>query len=338
MGKVTAAMPTSESWFLLDDDATRVGAVRRAATAMASALGFAAHQVADLAIITTELATNLVKHAREGTMHVRPVRDADEAGVQLVSIDSGPGMADVARSQVDGESTTGTLGIGLGAVSRLADRCEIYSQPGRGTIVVAELWCGKPPAARPWADGIKRPLAGELVSGDGFAHRMRGNRYQVMVCDGLGHGPMAAAASQAAFGAFHDAPDCPPADVVKHLNGALGHTRGAALAVAEIDPGAEAVRLCGLGNISATVISDGERRGMVSLPGIAGHHRSGVREFGYPFPRDAILVMHSDGVSERWKLDGYRGIESPLLIAATVLRDAGVRRDDACVLVARGLP
>jgi len=332
-------MYASESWFSLEDDMTRVGAVRRAATAMAAGLGLAAHQVADLAIIATELATNLVKHAREGMMHVRPVRDADEVGVQLVSIDSGPGMVDVARSQVDGESTAGTLGIGLGAVARLADRCEVYSRPGRGTIVVAELWSRQPPDdVRVWADGITRPLTGETVSGDGFAHRVRGNRYQVMVCDGLGHGPMAAAASQTAFGAFREAPPGPPADVVRHLNAALGHTRGAALAVAEIDSETATVRLCGLGNIASSVIAKGERRGMVSMPGIAGHHRSGVREFDYPFLGDAVLVMHSDGVSHRWELNGYQGMESPLVIAATVLRDAGIRRDDACVLVARGLP
>lgn len=330
-------MSTSDSWFTLEDDATRVGAVRRAATAMASALGFAANQVADLAIIATELSTNLVKHARDGVMHVRPVRDADEAGVQLVSIDSGPGMADVARSQADGESTTGTLGIGLGAAARLADRYEIYSMPGRGTIVVAEVWCHKPPTTQVWADGITRPLAGETVSGDGFAQRVRGNRYQVMLCDGLGHGPMAAAASQAAFGAFHESPEGPPADVVRYLNGALGHTRGAALAVAEIDIASATVKLCGLGNVASTVINGSERRGMVSLPGIAGHHRGSIREFGYPFPSGAVLVMHSDGVSGRWELDSYQGIESPLVIAATVLRDAGIRRDDACVLVAKGL-
>ena len=156
-------MYAAESWFSMEDDATRVGAVRRAATALAAELGLAAHQVADLAIIATELSTNLVKHACEGMMHVRPVRDAEDAGVQLVSIDSGPGMADVKRSQVDGESTAGTLGIGLGAVARLADRCEVYSRPGRGTIVVAELWCRKPPDLQMWVDGITRPLTGEAT-------------------------------------------------------------------------------------------------------------------------------------------------------------------------------
>jgi hypothetical protein len=42
-------------------------------------------------------------------------------------------------------------------------------------------------------------------------------------------------------------------------------------------------------------------------------------------------------VVDRWQLADYPGLvdRSPLVVAATVLRDAGTRRDDACVLVAR---
>ena len=50
-----------------------------------------------------------------------------------------------------------------------------------------------------------------------------------------------------------------------------------------------------------------------------------------------IMLMHSDGVVDRWDPADYPGLLShaPVVIAATVLRDAGVRRDDAGVLVAR---
>lgn len=322
------------------DEMTRVGALRRAADELAGTLGLTERGRGDLGIIATELGTNLVKHAEDGVVLVRPVRDADDAGVQLLCLDSGPGMADVTRSLVDGESTAGTLGIGLGAVARLAHRCDVYSVPGRGTILMAEVWRDRQRPAidgQAWGGGLTRPLSGESVSGDWFAFRVSGNRYQIMLCDGLGHGPLAAAASQAAYGAFHAAPPDPPAAMVERLNKALAHTRGAALAVAELDFAAASVTLCGLGNIAATTVTETERRGLVSMPGIAGHHRSGTREFSYPFPAGAVLVMHSDGVSSRWRLDDYPGLldRSPLLIAATVLRDAGIRRDDACVVAAR---
>ncbi|MEU7822833.1 ATP-binding SpoIIE family protein phosphatase [Catellatospora sp. NPDC049111] len=334
MGALSSLTPTS-SWFRLDD-ASAVGAVRRFAVELAGSVDLGERKSADIAIIATELASNLVKHAEDGTLLVRPVRHDDTVGVEIVSIDSAPGMADLAAMYEDGRSTTGTLGIGLGAVSRLADRMEGYSAPGRGSVLTAQLWReAVPPPA--WADGLTRPLTGETVSGDCHAVRTIGDRRQVMVCDGLGHGPLAAAAAQTAFNLFHTAPDGPPATVVERLHRGMSHTRGAALTVAEIDPDAGLVRTCGMGNVAATVLTAGTRRGMVSMPGIAGHGKAVIREFEHPFGPDSLLVMHSDGVSDKWRLDADPGlvVRSPLLIAATVLRDAGVRRDDACVLAAR---
>jgi hypothetical protein len=157
------------------------------------------------------------------------------------------------------------------------------------------------------------------------------------MCDGLGHGGLAAAAAQEAVRAFADAPAQPPAAMVETLHRRLNHTRGAAVAVAELDPDAGLVRYAGLGNISGTVIGPAARRGMISLPGIAGHQRRQIRQYDYPITPDSIVLMHSDGVVDRWNAADYPGLlsHSPALIAATVLRDAGVRRDDAGVLVAR---
>ena len=47
--------------------------------------------------------------------------------------------------------------------------------------------------------------------------------------------------------------------------------------------------------------------------------------------------MHSDGLTDKWDLGRYPGllVRSPLVVAATLLRDAAVRRDDASVLVCR---
>jgi hypothetical protein len=76
---------------------------------------------------------------------------------------------------------------------------------------------------------------------------------------------------------------------------------------------------------------------MVSLPGIAGHQRRAVREFSYPVSPGDLVILHSDGVTDKWRLSDYPGLsaQSPLVIAATLLRDAGIRRDDGTVLVAR---
>ena len=324
------------AWFRIERNGSP-GAARRAAEALARQMQFDTERVAGVAIVAAELASNLVKHADDGTLLLRPVRHAGQAGVELIAVDSGPGMADLAHSARDGHSTAGTLGIGLGAITRQASRFDGYSRPGRGTVLAVQVWPQAPAPAPPaWSGGLVRPITGETVSGDGFAVREVGGRRQVLVSDGLGHGPLAAAATTAAINAFHEAPVAGPAQVVEHLHRAMSHTRGAAVAVAELDAAAATLRYAGLGNISGRITGDGASRGLVSLPGIAGHQRRAVREYDYPLGPDAILVMHSDGVADRWQLDDYPGLlgHSPLVIAATLLRDAAVRRDDACVVVA----
>jgi anti-sigma regulatory factor (Ser/Thr protein kinase) len=334
MGALNSLTP-SASWFRVDDEST-VGAARRAVVELAQALELGENRAADAAIIATELSSNLVKHARDGMLLVRPVRLGEGAGVEIVSLDSGPGMSDLAEMHRDGHSTTGTLGIGLGAVARLASWYDVYSQPGQGTTTVAQIWRDLP-AEIAWAAGITRPLSGEPVSGDTFAHRVSSGRYQMMLCDGLGHGPLAAAASETAFSVFHAAPSEPPSALVERLHRSMSHTRGAALAVAEIDLSAGLVYFSGLGNIAGVVVTGDEQRSMVCLPGIAGHGRATVRQFQYPYAPGALVLMHSDGVTGKWNLGAYPGLlgKPVLLVAATILRDAGIRRDDACVLAAR---
>ncbi|HEX7746980.1 MAG TPA: SpoIIE family protein phosphatase [Micromonosporaceae bacterium] len=328
-------------WFRIDEPAM-AGMARRAAAEAGRKLGFTEARLGQLSIAAAELASNLHKHADEGTMLVRYLRRNGVGGVLLVAVDGGPGMADAVGSGRDGYSTAGTLGIGLGAVERLATRCDGYSLPGRGTVLAAEFWPRPDPADDPDAagvdgvDGIVRPITGEQVAGDGYAVRHTGTGPLLLLTDGLGHGLLAAAASAAAVEAFHAAPDESPAAIVDWLHRRMGHTRGAAVGVAAMDRAAETVRFAGLGNIAAQVVRSGERHLMVSLPGIAGHQRRVVREFSYDLPADAAVVLHSDGLTDRWRLDDYPGLLSrtAIVVAATLLRDAGLRRDDAAVLVA----
>ncbi|MYV98737.1 SpoIIE family protein phosphatase, partial [Streptomyces sp. SID3343] len=121
---------------------------------------------------------------------------------------------------------------------------------------------------------------------------------------------------------------------------ALAGTRGGAVSVAELDRDAGVVRFCGVGNVSGVVLGDTGRRGMIPLPGIAGHHARSLRVFEYELPAGSMVALHSDGLTERRRAADAPGLLShgPLAVAATLLRDAGIRSDDACVLVAAGPP
>lgn len=315
-------------------EVAEAGGVRRAAVALGSEAGLSPAALGDLAIIVTEISTNLARHADGGMVLLRLVRCGDTAGVEIVAVDRGPGMADFAASSVDGFSTSGTLGIGLGAVARMATEMDAYSRFGPGTVLAASVWAGPVPPA--WYAGTRRPFAGESVCGDAYAVRDAQGRRQIMLCDGLGHGPLAAFAAEAAVAAFRSAPAASPKDVVAYLHDRLVSTRGAVVGVAELDSEAEEVRFAGIGNVSA-VVCGSVRRTMVSMPGIVGQQRRDVREFAYPLPPGALVVLHSDGLTDRWSLEDYPGLveHAPIVIAATLLRDAGTRRDDAAVLVAR---
>jgi hypothetical protein len=283
-----------------------------------------------------EIGTNLARHAVEGGVLVRASRDDESVGVELVAVDRGPGMADAQLWTTDGNSTAGTLGIGLGAIARKSRSFDIYSLPRRGTVLAVTV--GDVPLQT--TAGISRPLSGEKICGDSYGSRTVDGREQLMLCDGLGHGPLAGVAAQAAITGFVTAGPDGPGAVLSHLNEHLRFTRGAVAAVAEIDRDAGTVRFAGIGNVTATIVDGRRRRAMASVPGIVGQlaadGRRTLREFDYPLPAGALVVLHSDGLTERWDLADYPGLaaRSAVTVAATLLRDAGRRRDDASVLVA----
>lgn len=327
------------AWLTVEEPA-EVGRARRAATALADQLGFTAARGAEIGLAVTEVGTNLLKHATQGVVLIRSVRGEREAAVEIVAVDRGPGISDLDLARQDGQSTTGTLGLGLGAVARLATTCAMTSRPGLGTVLAARFLAsahGRPEWGETVAAGITRPFGGLEVCGDAYAVCRTADRMVLMVCDGSGHGPLAAAASDAAVRVFRDQPLGPPEETIKRVHTALRGTRGGAVAVADIDLVRRSVRFCGLGNIAAAVLADGRKQGMISVPGVAGHQARTIRSFDYALPDRAVVVLHSDGLTERWGADHGSDLiaDPPLLIATTLLREAGVRKDDACVLVGK---
>jgi anti-sigma regulatory factor (Ser/Thr protein kinase) len=322
------------------DDTSAPGRARRAAGTLAATLGFDATRVAEIEIAVTELGTNLVKHAREGTLLVRSVRATEQAAVEVVAVDRGPGMPNLDEAMRDGRSSAGTLGVGFGAVMRLADTFAAWSDLGAGTIVTARFHRRRGvPDELPGevAAGVTRPFEGEDLCGDAYAVCDEGRRVRLMMCDGSGHGPLAASAAQVAVRAFHADRSGGPADILGRLHTAMRGTRGGAVAIADLDLDRRTVRFAGLGNIAASVVAGGRKHGMVSVPGIAGYQARTIKTFDYALPEGAAVVLHSDGLTGRWTPDNRDRLfgGNPLVIATALLRDAGVRQDDAGVLVAR---
>jgi anti-sigma regulatory factor (Ser/Thr protein kinase) len=320
-------------------EASQVGEARRAALGLARRLGFDEATSGKLALVVTEAANNLVKHARDGLVLLQPIEAAGAAGVEVLALDKGPGMADLERCLRDGFSTAGSPGTGLGAIVRLAAFTDFYSRP-TGTAVLARLWSGAPPSP-PAADlcigAVNLPKAGEQVCGDTWAATAHERRRLLLLADGLGHGPLAAEAAQTAARIFHENSHRGPAEILQTAHAALRSTRGAAVAIAEVDLEGEQVRFAGVGNIAGTVLAGNVSHSMVSYNGTLGYQMLKLQELVYPFPKGALLVMHSDGLASRWSLDGYPGLlgRDPALAAGVLYRDFQRGRDDVTVLAAR---
>jgi anti-sigma regulatory factor (Ser/Thr protein kinase) len=321
-------------------EASGVAEARRRALGLAGSVGLDEALAGRVALVVTEAATNLVKHAGGGEVLLRPLSADGVAGIEVLALDRGRGFANVAAALRDGYSTAGSPGTGLGAIARLATAFDIHSVPGAGTAVVAQLLARAPAPESGGALDVAAVTAahpGEELCGDAWAVAQRPTGGMLLVADGLGHGPGAHAAAREAVRLFRESRRSEPAAVLEALHAGLRATRGAAVGIAGIDLGQHVVRYAGVGNIGGSIMWHGGMRSVVSHNGIAGHEARRIAEFSYPFPDGAVLVLHSDGLSSHWRLDPYPGLveRHPALVAGVLYRDFKRGRDDVTVVVAR---
>jgi len=327
------------SMFLQIAERSRVAEARRLAVQTSTAQGFSELDAARVALVVTELATNLLKHAGGGEIIISSFDDAEGRGVELLALDKGPGILDFNKALRDGHSTSGTAGTGLGAIRRSADVFALSSAGGRGTVILARLKPAGHGAAKAASliCGLCAPYPGEHVCGDGWSVRENAGNVTLLMADGSGHGPEAHKAAQRSIEIFRTQVGRDVEQIARAIDRALQATRGAAVAVAEIDPGPAHVNFVGIGNISAALIDQGAVRRMVSNNGTAGHIAPRIRAFQYPFRGHTTVILHSDGLSPRWDLSDYPGLMTahPSLIAGILYRDFRRGRDDASIVVVR---
>jgi anti-sigma regulatory factor (Ser/Thr protein kinase) len=324
-------------------DISHVAEARRCAVEAANAAGFDATHAGRVAIVATELATNIVRHGGGGEMLMGAFEDPSGSGIELIALDKGRGIADLQASSRDGFSTAGSSGHGLGAIRRQSELMEVASWPNQGTAILARLEpqrrdANNPPSMPPWGS-VCVPMPTESVCGDACDALDTDSGRTLIVADGLGHGPDAAIAAVEAMRLFRRHQSRPLPDILEYLHAGLRATRGAAVAVARFDHGAGKLAYGGIGNISGAVVDGPDVRRMVSLNGTAGHNARKIQIFDYPY-RQGLVIMASDGLASGLSIARYPGVAimHPTLIAALLYRDFTRGRDDATVLVARGVP
>lgn len=315
-----------------------VGDARRQAMHVGKDIGFDETANGRVGIVATELAGNLAKHAGGGTLVLRILSAGAVAGLEIMSLDDGPGM-DVQRCMADGYSTAGSPGTGLGAIKRLATSLDVFSTSGKGTVLVAQIWPHAAPAVGYDIGAVCLPVAGERLCGDGWAVRTRPDGVDLVVSDGLGHGPLAAQASDASLEVFARKPDLDPATLLETMHAAMRATRGAAVLTARLDTVRNSLTCAGVGNVAGYIMSSPRPKGIVSMNGIVGHQIHKVKAFSYDCAPDNMIILHSDGLTTHWKLEDFPGLatRSASLIAGVMFKAFKRGKDDATVVVVRRL-
>ena len=328
-----------ESFACVVADASHVSACRLQAQRMARSLEFDETRAGRVSIAVTEAVTNIVRHGGGGTLAARSLADGKALGIEVLAVDSGPGMEDFHASARDGFSSAGTAGTGLGAMRRMSEEFEVYTRPDAGTIVRMVFWPGtaRPAPSDYEVGGISVAKSGETVCGDAWAWQTHVRGITLLVADGLGHGPDASRAASAAVEVLRRHPDNSAIRLLDIAHARLKATRGAAVAFMRHDAGRDDLAFAGVGNIAAVIIDPQARRAMISHNGIVGHNVHKSQEYRYAWPAGALLVAHSDGLETQWNLERFPGLADchASVIAAMLYREYSRKRDDVTVVVAR---
>lgn len=315
---------------------------RERTKALAKELGFDNARAEETAIAVSELASNLVKHAGRGRLTLSPIWEKNRSGIQIESLDSGPGIADIEQAITDGFSTVGSWGLGLGAVNRLMDDFRITSpiSTGGGTHIVCKRWIRVEahPASCPLDFGAAtRPHPFETVNGDAFILERGCGQALVGVVDALGHGPPAHHAAQRATLYVKNHAWEPLERIFRGADLACRGTHGAVMALVRFDWMRWRLTYASLGNIECRVFGSGEPLNFVVRRGVIGLQRTDPVISEHAWKPAATMVVHSDGVQSHWRWEDFPGLEDMRASTAAhqLLSRLARDDDDATVLVVK---
>ncbi|MDT0684362.1 SpoIIE family protein phosphatase [Roseicyclus sp. F158] len=320
------------------EDRSAIAAVRRLARRYASGLKLSENRLEEMAIVVTEATTNILRYADKGRMLIEVLQAQGVSKVVLVFTDRGPGISEIGRMVEDGISSSGSAGLGLGAIRRLSDSFDIFSTAEDGTTIVCTFEAENAPPNADLLDveGLRVCHPAETSCGDDWFVRQIPGRADVLLCDGLGHGPKAAEASAEVLDAARAA-DVAPEDMMMHLTRALVGTRGAVAAMIRVDLETSTLSYSALGNITTMLVGrSGSKRIAVRDGRIGGAPTHGYAET-LPLEPGDMIIMHSDGLKTLREGDLRPALlaRSPLLIGAFLLDRAFRGRDDASIVVVK---
>jgi phosphoserine phosphatase RsbX len=201
-------------------------------------------------------------------------------------------------------------------------------QDAVGTGVMQLVW-----------DAASSPADGEDVSGDAYVVRSAANGYVLAVADGLGHGPEATLAANAAIAAATHPGEDSPSVLLRRSHEACSRTRGVVMTVIHVDTSRNAVRWAGVGNVEAVLVrnrlSGPPRRETAMLPGgVVGVALPPLMEQTYEIQPGDLLALATDGIGSEF-VSELMTLGTPSSMATRILDRHHLKADDALILIAR---
>lgn len=321
-----------------------INPARRTAKEIALSIGFDEKTSEEIMLAVSELASNVSKHAYNGRILIIPVHENEHDGIQIESIDNGPGIPDVDEAIADGFSTTGSLGYGLGTVNRMMDEFKIISErgPKSGTHVICKRWLRKEKTIIKSGQfdlgAATRPHPNMTVNGDAYVIKRWEDNALAAVIDGLGHGQFAHLASQKACQYIESHYYLPLEELFRGVERSCRATRGVVMAIAKFDWIQKRLTYASIGNIEAKIFGSNNymnfiiRRGILGARAVRPHVTEHVWETHY------IMVLYSDGIKSHWSWDDFSEYmkEPATSLAQRLLRSLARDNDDATVVVVKG--
>lgn len=305
---------------------------------LAKETGFDETVQARLATATSEIVTNVIKHAGKGECVLGPTKN--QRGMEITISDQGPGIEDINKALTLGHSTIkGSLGIGLAGAKRLVESFQIKSIPGKGTTVimreflpinVKDLEC----------EVISLPKLGEAFNGDGcFIKEIGGDKLFAAVIDGGGHGQSAKEKTDLALGFLEKHYRDPLENIITEFDKMLhqkgkedGREKGLVMGLCLLF--GDKLSYLGVGDTEIMVIEPTNQVKPASQPGVMGFFklpRLKLQEYDLSGP--ATIIMYSDGIMKRFDKKDLPLEQNARDIASFIVQNYQREQDDATVLV-----
>jgi len=330
-----------------------IGACRRKAVTLSSEIGFDKTKAAEIAILVTEMVSNVVKHGKNKGRLVacEIVDDLDNKAIEVWCFDAGDGFRDFTDALRDGNSAVNTLGVGLGSIRRFSDELEFNPKVKKDkeeiylsdnnvfkNCIRSRKWIPRKKTLRRHHQldiGLAtRCKPGEQLNGDAIVVvHLDSNTTVAAVIDGLGHGKEAHFASHLAKEQIVQKAELPLTTLMQHIHNSIKGTRGCVIGLIKINTKMEKLFFSGIGNIECFVVHKGLKKSLLSFGGIMGHNMRTPRVFEADFILDDMVCLYSDGIVSRWNIEELKEENNNQEKVNIVLNKYSRTNDDASILI-----